>query len=174
MIFTTSSDEIVRKKTAAAFILFTILPLFNLFHNTDRWVWDLGFFLFFMLILLYTYLHRPTEYQIDNNKIVIRRAIGNIEINIQDIERVDRLHHDLLKNYTRGGAFGYFGNFDTDLGKIKFYATRRDKLVMLTMKDKTKFILTPDQEDEFIDDVEKIASSQHCIAANGADGRSIS
>lgn len=160
MTFTTSSDEIVRKKTAGVFILFTVLPLFNLFHSSDRWIWYLGFFLFFMLVLVYTYLHRPTRYEIDNYNIVISRPIGNIEINFQDIERVDRVHHDLLKNSSKGGAFGYFGNFDTDLGKIKFYATRRDKLVMLTMKDKTKFILTPDQEDEFIEHMEKIASSQ--------------
>lgn len=160
MTFTTSSDEIVRKKTAGVFILFTILPLFNLFHSADKWIWYLGFFLFFMLILLFTYLHRPTQYQVDNDKIVIYRPKGNIEINLQDIARVDRIHHDLLKNSTRGGAFGYFGKFDTDLGKIRFYATRRDKLVMLTKHDKTKIILTPDQDDEFIQDIETKASSQ--------------
>ena len=166
MTFTTSSDEIVRKKTAGVFMIFTVLPLFNLFHSSDKWIWYLGFFLFFMLILLYTYLHRPTQYQIENNNIVIRRPIGNVQINVKDIERVDRIHHDLLKNSSKGGAFGYFGNFDTDLGKIKFYATRRNKLVMLTKKDKTKLILTPDQEDEFIEDVEKIASSQQKYLQN--------
>ena len=117
-------------------------------------------FYFFMLILLYTYLHRPVQYQVDNDKVVINRPVGNIEISIHDILRVDRIHHDLLKNSSKGGAFGYFGNFNTDFGKIRFYATRRDKLVMLTKKDNTKLILTPDQEDEFIKDVETKASSQ--------------
>lgn len=166
MTFTTSSDEIVRRKTAGVFILFTVLPLFNLFHSADKWIWYLGFFLFFMLILLFTYLHRPTQYQVDNDKIVIHRPKGNIEINLQDIARVDRIHHDLLKNSTRGGAFGYFGKFDTDLGKIRFYATRRDKLVMLTKHDKTKIILTPDQDDEFIQDIETKASSQQVVWQN--------
>jgi hypothetical protein len=96
---------------------------------------------------------------VENDKIIIHRIIGNIVLSIQDIARVDRIHHDLLKNSSKGGAFGYFGNFDTDLGKIKFYATRRDQLVMLTKHDKTKIVLTPDQEDQFIADVEKIASS---------------
>jgi hypothetical protein len=113
-----------------------------------------------MLILLYTYLHRPVQYQVENDKVVINRPVGNIEISIHDILRVDRIHHDLLKNSSKGGAFGYFGNFNTDFGKIRFYATRRDKLVMLTKKDNTKLILTPDQEDEFIKDVETKASSQ--------------
>ena len=160
MTFTTSSDEIVRKKTAGAFILFTVLPLFNLFHSSDKWIWYLGFFLFFMLILLYTYLHRPTQYMVHKEKVIVCRPKGNVEINIDDIKRVDRIHHDLLKNTSKGGAFGYFGKFNTDLGEIKFYATRRDHLVMLTMNDNTKVILTPDQEDKFIEDVKNIASSQ--------------
>lgn len=160
MTFTTSSDEIVRKKTAGVFLLFTVLPLFNLFHSSDKFIWYLGFFLFFMLILFYTYLHRPTQYQVDKDSIIIRRPIGNVEIKVSDINRVDRIHHDLLKTATKGGAFGYFGNFETDLGRIRFYATRRDRMVMLTKHDKTKIILTPDNQDEFIQSVETKASSQ--------------
>ena len=160
MTFTTSVDEIVRKKTIGVFLIFTVLPLFNLFHSSDKWIWYVGFFVFFMLLLLFTYLHKPLKYEVDNNKIIIHRLIGNVEINIQDIAWVDRIHHDLLKNSSKGGAFGYFGKFNTDLGKIRFYATRRDKLVMLTKNDKTKIILTPDHVDEFIEDVENKPSSQ--------------
>lgn len=75
------------------------------------------------------------------------------------LTRVDRIHHDILKNSSKGGMFGYFGNLETDFGRIKFYATRSDKLVMLTKKDDTKIILTPDNEDEFIDDLESKTSS---------------
>ena len=161
MTFTTSIDEIVRKKTIAVFFIFTVLTLPNLFHSSDNWIWYVSFFSFFMLLLLLTYLHKPLKYEVENDKIIVHRIIGNIVLNIQDISRVDRIHHDLLKSSSKGGAFGYFGNFDTDLGKIKFYATRRDRLVMLTKHDRTKIVLTPDQEDQFIANVEKIASSQH-------------
>lgn len=160
MTFTTSVDQIVRKKTVAVFVIFSIVTLPNLFHSSDRWIWCLSFFSFFMLLLLFTYLHKPLKYTVENDKIIVHRMISNIVLNIQDISRVDKIHHDLLKNSSRGGAFGYFGNFDTDLGKIKFYATRRDRLVMLTKHDMTKIVLTPDQEDQFIADVEKIAGSQ--------------
>ncbi|WP_295234103.1 PH domain-containing protein [Sediminibacterium sp.] len=158
MIFSTSSDEIVRKKTAGVFILFAVIPLFNLFRSSNGWIWYLGFFLFFMLLLLFTYLNRPTKYQVDIDKIIIHRPIGNIEMMLQDFARIDRIHNDLLKNANKGGAFGYFGKYDTDLGQIQFYATRRDKLVMLTKKDNTKIILTPDQEDVFIHYVEEKAN----------------
>ncbi len=159
MTFTTSSDKFVRKRTAGVFLCLTVFPFFNLV-SSDKWIWYLGFCLFFMLILMYAYLQRPTQYQVDNNKVIICRPIGSVQIAIQDIERVDRIHHDLLKDSTKGGAFGYFGVFDTDLGRIRFYATRRDRLVMLTRKDKTRIILTPDQEDEFIQSLETKVSQQ--------------
>lgn len=154
MTFTALSDKIVRKKTAGVFIIFSFIPLFNLFHSSDRWIWYFGFFLFFMLILLFTYLHRPTKYLVDANRVVICRPVKNVEIDIQDIKLVNRIPHDLLKNSTRGGALGYFGNFNSNLGKIRFYATRRDRLVMLTKYDNSKIILTPDQEDQFIEALE--------------------
>ena len=163
MTFTTSVDQIVRKRTIAVFVIFTIVTLSNLIHSTDKWILSVSFFSFFMLLLLFIYLHKPLKYVVEHDKIIIHRMISNIEINIQDIARVDRIHHDLLKSSSTGGAFGYFGNFDTELGKIKFYATRRDRLVMLTKHDKTKIVLTPDQEDQFIADVEKIASSQQSL-----------
>ena len=114
-----------------------------------------------MLILLYTYLHRPTQYQVDKDNIIIHRPIGNVEIKTSDINRVDRIHHDLLKTASKGGAFGYFGTFETELGRIRFYATRRDRMVMLTKHDKTKIILTPDHHEAFIEILETKASSQH-------------
>ena len=167
MIFTTSVDKIVRKKTIGVFLIFTILPLFNLLHSSDKWIWY-GFFSFFMLLLLATYLYQPLKYEAVNSKIIIHRLIGTVEVNINDVARIDRIHHDLLKNISKGGAFGYFGKFDTDLGKIRFYATRRDNLVMVTMHDRTKIILTPDQVSEFIEEVEtKIGSQQKYLETHG-------
>jgi hypothetical protein len=160
MTFTTSFDDIVRKKTIGVCILFTLFPIHILFINRG-WLWYWPLIVVFMLIMLYTYLKRPIKYEVDHNYVLIHRQLGNVVINIQDIDRVDRIHHDLLINSTKGGAFGYSGKFETDLGKITFYATRRNKLIMLTKKDKTKIILTPDQEDEFIKDLEKGINAQH-------------
>lgn len=113
-----------------------------------------------MLVLLFTYLHKPLKYQVENDIIVIRRHIGNVHLSMQEIARVDSVHHDLLRNSFKGGAFGYFGKFNTDLGVITFYATRRNHFVLITKKDKTKIILTPDLQDEFIEDIEKKVSGQ--------------
>ena len=160
MTFSTSPDKIVRKKTIAVFILFTILPFSNLLYSSDKWVWYVGFFSFFMLLLLLTYLYKPLKYEVYNNKIIVHRLIGNVELNIEDIIQVHRIQHDVLKSASRGGAFGYSGEYDTDLGKIRFYATRRDKFVMIIKNDKTKIILTPDREDEFFEYVKNKVCQQ--------------
>lgn len=85
MIFTSSSDKIVRKKTVSTILIFTFLPLMIFFQNTNSVVWPLGFFICFMLLVLFSYLHKPIQYQIENNKVIIRRPIGNVEIDYDDI-----------------------------------------------------------------------------------------
>ena len=157
MTYTTSIDKIVRNKTIGAFILFTIIPLSNLFRN-DNWIFYLCIYAIFMLIMLWAFLHKPISYEVDHNKVTVRRPIGNIQINLQTVKRIDRIHHDLLKNVLRGGAFGYFGKFDTDLGKTTWYGTRRDNLVVFTKHDNSKIVLTPDQCDVFVEGLNKSQS----------------
>ncbi len=161
MTYYTSADKIVRKKTIAVFMIFAAIPLFSLIL-LERWIWEISLFGFFMLILLYTYLHKPTRYEVRDEKIIIRRPIGNVEINLQEIARIDPIHHDLLKDATKGGAFGYMGKFDTYLGKTMWYGTRRDQIVLITKTDGSKIVLTPDQREEFI---EQVSSTLRSLSA---------
>ena len=85
--------------------------------------------------------------------------MGNREIKVNDIENVAQITDDLLKTAFTGGAFGYLGNFNTSLGKIRFYATRRNKLLMLKMKDNRKVVITPDDSTAFIAELSKISSA---------------
>jgi hypothetical protein len=153
MTYTVSADKIVRKKTIATFLMFTALTLGNLFQY-QNWIWQVSFFAFFMIILSTSYLLKPSNYEIDSQNIIIHRLIGDVKINLQQIARVDRIHHDLLKETGKGGLFGYFGKVYTFLGKTNFYATRRNNLVLITKKDNTKIILTPDEQDGFIEQIE--------------------
>lgn len=153
MTYSVSTDRIVRKKTLATFGAFSVFPLSDLF-TSDDWIMPLSFFAFFMLLLLFTYLHKPSDYEIDDKDLIIHRFIGDIKINMEQIDRVDRIHHDLLKDTNKGGAFGYFGKIYTFFGYTTWYATRRNNLVMITKKDNTKIILTPDERDSFIEQVE--------------------
>jgi hypothetical protein len=161
MTFTTSFDDIVRKKTISVCIMFTVLPFSHILIWKVVSLWNILMTAILILILLLSYLKRAIKYKVDHNNILIYRLLGNVVINIQDKDRVDRIHHDFIVNSTSGRVFGYSGKYYADSGNITFYATRRNNLIMLTKKDKTKIILTPDQEDEFIIDLEKGINAQH-------------
>ena len=50
-----------------------------------------------------------------------------------------------------GGLFGYYGNFvNSTLGSMTWYATRRDKAVLITTLENKKIIVTPDSPEEFV------------------------
>ena len=153
MIYSVSTDKIVRRKTVAVIALFCVIPLSK--FTSSNWMMSLCFFAFFMTFLLFTYLHKPSDYEVDNKNLIIHRSIGDIKINLKQIARVDRIHHDLLEDTRKGGAFGYFGKIHTFLGNTTFYATRRNNLVMITTKDNTKIILTPDERDNFVEQIER-------------------
>ncbi len=157
MDFTTSMDEIVRKRKMGFALLFFSMPFYFLAFGMNK-VFVISCFVVFMAILLFTYLKKTVKYSIDKNSILICRRIGNVEINIKDIGRVDKIHHDLIKKETKGGAFGYVGQFDTEIGRTHWFTTRRDQLVLITKKDGTKIILSPDMPYEFIKQVDVMIS----------------
>lgn len=157
MDFTTSMDEIVRKQTMGFALLFFTMPFYFFILGSNRVLW-IGCIVVFIGILLFTFLKKTVKYSIDKNSIFIRRRIGNVEINIKDIGRVDKIHHDLLKKETKGGAFGYVGQFDAEIGRTHWFTTRRDQLVLITKKDGTKIMLSPDKPYEFIKQVDAIIS----------------
>ena len=160
MTYSVSTDEIVRKKTVGAFLIFFVLSFNNLVFFKMNWMVCVGIFMFFTLLLLISYLHKPTKYQVKDDGIIIYRPIGNVFINMKDLEGVDTYEHDLLKTSSQGGAFGYYGKLNTDLGKIQCYVTRRNNYVVLTKRGRMYIALTPDLPEEFVNDVVSKATSQ--------------
>jgi hypothetical protein len=154
MTFSTSLDDTAKKRTAAAFILFSCATLgySSIFKN---WVVSLSFFVVFMAFLGIAYLIKPISYEVTKTTVVIRRLIGKILINRLDIVRIEKIYKDLLQNSRTGGGFGYFGKLDTPMGKMTWYGTRRNNLVVLTMKDQKRIVLTPDEWDGFIQKLEE-------------------
>ncbi len=50
-----------------------------------------------------------------------------------------------------GGLFGYFGKFaNKEMGNMTWYATRRDKTVLVTTTGNKKIIVTPDEPEAFV------------------------
>ena len=150
MTFTTSLDESAKKKTAAITIIFmsSCFSYFLIYHK--QWIFPACVLGIFLLLLLVTYLFKPYKYEITQNNILVYRLIGKVVIYRKDITSIHQIHNDLLRNTTKGGAFGYFGKFNTDIGKTVWYGTRKNKIVLITTKNNDKIVLTPDKWIEFI------------------------
>lgn len=153
MTFSVSADRKVRRRTLLGALAFSILPLSSLFRDDSVWISLLLIVLYF-LALLESYAKKPKHYQLDGSTISIRRLFKDVLIDLKDIRRVERIQHDILDGAI-GGLFGYYGVFQTELGDIRFHATRRDKMVMLTGHDDSRIMLTPDQPEEFVNELVK-------------------
>lgn len=111
-----------------------------------------------LAIYLIAFLFRPIDYKVTNEKLIIHRLIMNVTIerkNIKSIESIDRKNISWsLRTAGVGGLFGYFGKFfNSKLGSMTWYATRRDRTVLVTTNDGKKIILTPDNPTKFIADL---------------------
>jgi hypothetical protein len=110
---------------------------------------------FIIISYLLAYLFRPLRYSVSGDKLTIHRPIGNVVINKSDIEQVVALSSDDLKMTIRtfgvGGLFGFYGWFyNTRLGKMTWYATRRTDAVLVKTKASKKIVLTPDETEQFV------------------------
>ncbi|MGV3530342.1 MAG: PH domain-containing protein [Flavisolibacter sp.] len=150
MTFTTSLDESAKKKTAGIALLFISGSLLFFIAYQKQWAVPLIYLGFFVIIFLVSYLFKPYKYSLTETNIIIHRLIGNVLIDRQDIKRVDKINTDLLKNSTKGGGFGYFGKFNTEMGRMTWYGTRKDKGVLITKNDDKKIVVTPDNWEEFL------------------------
>lgn len=56
-----------------------------------------------------------------------------------------------IRTFGVGGLFGYFGKyFNRTLGSMTWYATRKDNFVLILTNDDKKIILTPNEPDKFL------------------------
>lgn len=108
--------------------------------------------------IIATFLFRPTGYDISTDAIVIHRPVGDKKLPLTYITTVAPIQiADLgfgVRTFASGGFLGYFGKFwYRKLGHVNFYATDRSKLILIrTHKDK-KYLLSPDNTAQFLQDL---------------------
>jgi hypothetical protein len=107
-----------------------------------------------LIIYFLAFAYRPITYSVESGKITVHRLVKNIEIAKSEILSVEQIDKKLIRLSIRtfgvGGLFGYFGKFwNSKLGRMTWYATRMDKVVLVTTKS-YKFILTPDEPEKFV------------------------
>ncbi len=115
------------------------------------------YFLVALLSVIYftAYLYMPLDYKITNEELIIHRFVKNIHIprkNIVSAESVDKeMISWSLRTMGVGGLFGYYGRFmNYRIGNMIWYATRKDRAVLIRTVNDEKIILTPDEPEQFL------------------------
>ena len=111
--------------------------------------------IFFLIIYFLAFAFRPIKYEISETQLIVRRLLLDVKIYRNQIEKVELLDKEKVSKSIRifgvGGLFGYYGKFaNSRLGNMSWYATRKDKIVLVTTRKNRKIILTPDEPETFV------------------------
>jgi len=154
--FTTSLDKFNKITTiiVSAILLMVLMLVFFLTPADGQNVAKSVSFIPITAFIV-VYLLRPNNYSVSADKLLIHRMINNIEINRNNIQSVQEIDESQVKNSLRtfgvGGFFGSFGKFwNSTLGNMTWYVTRKNNFVLVETKDQKKIILTPDKPEEFV------------------------
>lgn len=161
MVYKTSLDNLAKAVTTAISALFIAIISAQISYAKEE---GLPVLVFTTIILAGIYfavfLFRPVNYILTNDALIIRRPLASITIARNEIISVQHLEKEKLKWVIRtfgvGGFFGYWGKFfNASIGSMTWYATRRDKAVLITTIHNKKIILTPDEPGNFVSDFTK-------------------
>lgn len=167
MTYTTSLDKTAKAVTIGVTILFTLIIASDYFliKETGGLIY---FYVIATLVLIYfiVFIFRPVKYTVTADKLIIHRLITDVKINRNQIKSVTLLQKDALgasiRTFGVGGLFGYYGRFsNTTLGNMTWYATRRDKAVLVTTTNNKKIIVTPDKPEEFVAQFASFRAASH-------------
>lgn len=103
-------------------------------------------------------IFRPLNYELSDDKLIVNRFISDISIYRNQISSVELITKKeigwVVRVFGVGGLFGYFGKFSNfKMGSMIWYATRRDRMILIKTMNGKKIILTPDQPEKFVADL---------------------
>lgn len=96
----------------------------------------------------------PQSYTLTQDTLTVNRAIKPPTFRLADIADVQLLDKAALwtaiRTFGVGGLFGYYGKYwHQHFGHMTLYATRSDNKILITFKDNSKIVVTPDSLDMF-------------------------
>jgi hypothetical protein len=158
MTYKASLDNLAKGVTIGISILFAtiIFGQFLAVKDADRAV-PVYITLTLLLIYFIAFALRPINYMLTSNDLIIHRLFADVKIQRSQIKSIKLLDKSAtgwsIRTFGVGGLFGYYGKFfNSKLGSITWYATRRDGMILIVTMDNRKIIVTPDDPNKFIAD----------------------
>jgi len=156
MIYKTSLDNLAKAISTGISILFAAI-LYGHFVSIK----EIGLFIPILLAIvlggsyLLAFLYRPLHYELRGDILIVHRLLNDVIIQRVTIQSVELVAKEQLSSTVRvfgvGGLFGYFGKFSNkQMGSMQWYATRRDKTVLIKTIAGKKIIVTPDEATAFV------------------------
>lgn len=157
MTYKTSLDNLAKGITIGVTILFAgiiVLGIFSISRDAGRAI-PVSISVALILIYLIVFAFRPINYNLTADKLIIHRLFTDAKIDRNQIKSVELVNKDktgwTIRTFGVGGLFGYYGKFaNTKLGSMTWYATRRNKTVLVQTMNGKKIILTPDEPEKFL------------------------
>ena len=164
MTYKASLDNTSKVITVLVSVLFATIIILqvSLFLRHHNWQ-SLATTCLLLAIYIFTYLYRPVNYEVKEQNVIVHRPASDITLLRNDIKNIEIIQSENLKGTIRtfgvGGMFGYYGQFaNFKLGCMTWYATKHhEKTVLIEMNNGKKIILTPDEPEQFIQQLQMIA-----------------
>jgi len=162
MTYKASLDNLAKGVTIGVTILFAgiiFLSMVSISKDAERAI-PISISIALILIYFIVFALRPIDYEISADQLIIHRLFADAKIDRNQIKSVELVDKDkigwTIRTFGVGGLFGYYGKFaNTKLGSMTWYATRRDKTVLVQTMNGNKIILTPDKPEKFVADFTK-------------------
>jgi hypothetical protein len=158
--YSTSWDNLVKGTTTGVVaLLVSLTVIFGLVSNSL--LLKVALIILFGSILSVIFLWAPRGYTLIDNVVVIKRPIGDAKISIAQAASRWKWTWWGLRLFGSGGMYGYYGFFVfRGIGTVRMHATNRHKLVLVTDVNGTKYLLSPDEPERFIQQTKARFSAQ--------------
>jgi hypothetical protein len=158
MTYKTSLDNLAKGITIGVTIVFAIIIIgqYSIIKEAGK-ATPIYTTVALLLIYFLAFVFRPINYNLTADKLIIHRRFADVKIDRNQIKSVELLDKDkigwTIRTFGVGGLFGYYGKFaNRKLGSMTWYATRKDRTVLVQTVDNKKIILTPNDPDRFVAD----------------------
>ncbi|MBS1616665.1 MAG: PH domain-containing protein [Bacteroidetes bacterium] len=129
----------------------SILSLYGKSHNPALFIGPAVV----LLAMFITMLYRVKGYELDTESLNILRAASVVKYPLHRIRAIRTVTTKELgfgiRTFGSGGFFGYLGKFYyRNIGHVTLYVTDRSKMLLITLDNDKKFLISPDDTAAFM------------------------